>query len=369
MRLLAEASFRHLSQNPLQSTLGILGIALGVALFTAIQLIEQSAKRDFDSALKQLFGDATHRLVAAEGVFDERWVGTARRALADHSPAPVLEGHLTHRNDQRLHVIGFDIFARPTVRSRGPIDVAEFVTRDMVMAHPLTARTLQAQAGLAQAINNFPLDGVQVVTGPNYQWIPENTLLADLATAQTLLDKAGLISRIDLYATTDHAIDAQVVDDVFAGTARLVSNASVLSERDAITHAFFANLDALSMLALLISVFLVYNTASFLVIQRQALFGRLRAIGAAPLRLALLVFYEASLLGGAGTLIGLALGWLLANQLMSMVSQTLSDHYGYAGVVDLNFAALDLLAATVAGFLVTWIASIKPAIDAARTPP
>ena len=45
------------------------------------------------------------------------------------------------------------------------------------------------------------------------------------------------------------------------------------------TRAFELNLQALSLLALLVGMFLIYNTMTFSVVQRLPLIGRLRALG------------------------------------------------------------------------------------------
>ena len=46
-----------------------------------------------------------------------------------------------------------------------------------------------------------------------------------------------------------------------------------------LTAAFELNLTALSLLALVVGMFLIYNTVMFSVVQRRAVFGTLRALG------------------------------------------------------------------------------------------
>ena len=49
-----------------------------------------------------------------------------------------------------------------------------------------------------------------------------------------------------------------------------------------LTAAFELNLVALSLLALVVGMFLVYNTVLFSVVQRRAVFGTLRTLGTTP---------------------------------------------------------------------------------------
>ncbi len=74
------------------------------------------------------------------------------------------------------------------------------------------------------------------------------------------------------------------------------------------TRAFRTNLTALSLLALVVGMFLIYNTMTFSVVQRRGLLGRLRALGVTRGELFALVLGEAALLGAVGTAAGAAAG-------------------------------------------------------------
>src|SRR5262249_60981034 len=77
---------------------------------------------------------------------------------------------------------------------------------------------------------------------------------------------------------------------------------------DQMTRAFRLNLTALSLLALVVGMFLIYNTMTFSIVQRRELFGMLRAIGVTRREIFVLVLGEALALGVAATLLGLPLG-------------------------------------------------------------
>ncbi|MFP2908743.1 FtsX-like permease family protein, partial [Pyxidicoccus sp. 3LFB2] len=93
------------------------------------------------------------------------------------------------------------------------------------------------------------------------------------------------------------------------------------------TRAFRTNLTALSLLALVVGMFLIYNTMTFSVVQRRGLLGRLRAVGITRGELFALVLGEAAVLGAVGTVAGLLLGVLLARGLVGLVTQTFNDLY------------------------------------------
>ncbi len=66
------------------------------------------------------------------------------------------------------------------------------------------------------------------------------------------------------------------------------------------TRAFRLNLTALSLLALVCGVFLIYNTMTFSVVQRRTLIGTLRALGVTRRQVFALVLAEAAIVAVAG---------------------------------------------------------------------
>ena len=63
------------------------------------------------------------------------------------------------------------------------------------------------------------------------------------------------------------------------------------------TPAFSLNLTALSLLALVVGLFLIYNTMTFSVVQRRPVFGTLRSLGATRNEVFSLILIEALLVG------------------------------------------------------------------------
>src|SRR4029078_11430186 len=76
--------------------------------------------------------------------------------------------------------------------------------------------------------------------------------------------------------------------------------------------SFQFNLSALSLVALLVGVFLVYNTVAASVVSRRPEIGMRPAVGAGrPTTLALFIG-DSLALGTAGCAVGTALGWAMA---------------------------------------------------------
>ncbi len=91
--------------------------------------------------------------------------------------------------------------------------------------------------------------------------------------------------------------------------------------------AFHLNLTALSYIALLVGLFLVYNTVSTSVIMRREEIGTLRALGTSRARVLAMFLAEALALALPGCLLGLAFGRLLAHGALSLTQTTVSALY------------------------------------------
>ena len=135
------------------------------------------------------------------------------------------------------------------------------------------------------------------------------------------------------------------------------------------TRAFATNLHAMSLLALLVGLFLIYGAVSFAVLQRRRTFAVLRALGAKRSDIVRLIVTEASILGGVGALLGLAAGVALGRGLVALVSRTINDLYFVVAVNSVALPRGALAEAAAAGLATALLAALLPAWEAARVEP
>lgn len=211
-----------------------------------------------------------------------------------------------------------------------------------------------------------------------------DVVLADLSTAQEVLGRQGRLDRIDLVLDEEllerEARDGPSVDSATAGGRQallallppgveLRGKQARVGTLDQMTRAFRLNLEALGLLALLVGMFLVYNTATFSVIQRRPLLGRLRAMGVTRSQIFQLVIWEALVLGAVGTLLGMLLGRLLAEGLVQLVAGTINDLYFALDVRSVTVSGRSLLQGLLLGLGGPVLAALVPAREAARATP
>lgn len=382
MSLLQRSSLRYLLQHPWLMGLSVLGVAIGVAVVVAVDLANVSAEQAFALSTETVAGKATHQVVGAGEGVEEEVYRRLRVEQGYREAAPVVEGYATVPGSNRtFQLLGIDPFAeepfRPYVDPSSEVDLGEFTARPntVLLAAP-TAEELGVDAGDSLTVD---IEGVQHalrVVGlmeaddERSRRAMESLLVVDIATAQALLDMRGALSRIDLIVSDGERGDA-VLDHLRAALPEGVDVQRSEARTETVeqmTRAFSLNLAALSLLALVVGAFLIYNTMTFAVVQRRPLIGRLRALGVTRREVFGLVLGEAALVGVVGTALGLALGIALATGLVRLVTQTINDLYFVVTVRELTIAPATLVKGAVLGLGTTLVAAVAPAREATNAP-
>ena len=196
-------------------------------------------------------------------------------------------------------------------------------------------------------------------------------VLMDIATAQLWFDRLGWIDRVEI-----QLFDAETIDDAEGAIAtRLPDGLRVQRpalrgrQVEQMLAAFHFNLTALSYIALVVGLFLVYNTVAVSVITRRREIGTLRALGATRGQLRRLFLGEAALLAMAGAGLGLPAGWLLAQAAVRLTSTTVNVLYITAAATVPPLGADDLLLACAVAIPLALVGATIPAAEAAGVTP
>nr|MCU0256039.1 ABC transporter permease [Vicinamibacterales bacterium] len=198
-----------------------------------------------------------------------------------------------------------------------------------------------------------------------------NLVLMDLAAAQWAMGRLGHVDRVDVQLrdpstidTAEQAIAARLPDGL---TAQRPARRGAQVER--MLAAFHLNLNALAWVALLVGLFLVYNTVSTSVIVRREEVGTLRALGVSRRAVLGLFLGEATVLAAAGTAIGVGLGRVLADAAVGLTSTTVNALYVASASAPPALSAPDVLVAALVGVPLSLAAAALPALEAARVSP
>jgi putative ABC transport system permease protein len=383
--ILWRASFRYLWRHPLQILFAVLGVALGVAVVVAIDLANSSADRAFRLSADALTGRTSHQLVGGPDGLPEEIYRQLRLSGQWPDSAPVVEGFaaVPAQPGLTLRILGVDPFAEGPFRSYSPaigrpIDFSRLLGEPATgLMTAATARSLGLQIddvlplSIAGATRDLTLIGFLRPTDQVAQRALENLVLVDIATAQELLGRLGKLSRVDLILPEGAAGEKKLagLQQLLPENVQLIGAGNRTQSMAQMTRAFQLNLTALSLLALVVGMFLIYNTMTFSVLQRRTLLGALRTLGVTRRELFSLVLVEALLVGVAGTALGLLLGLLLANGLLELVTRTINDLYFVLNVSSLALSPLSLAKGLLLGIGATLAAALMPAVEAAGAAP
>ena len=374
--LLLRAGLRYMLRHRWQGLLAVSGIALGVAVVLAVDLANSGARAAFELSAQQLQGKATHRLVVpGASLPDDVYVNLVRQPGAPVM-APVVNGWVEIEGASgRYQLVGFDLFAEPPFRSQ----LTEVANRAGFTADWLTQPgALVLGATTAHALGVVEGDTLNIVYRARHAKLSvllietsqssaaDDLLLVDIATAKSVLAMQGQLSYVDLILD---AAGEQWIRQRIPGSVQLQSVADQAQGVTRLSAAFELNLTAMSLLAMLVGMFLIFNAMTFSMVQRRNLFGRLRAIGVTPRELFRLVLLEALIVAVVGTALGLLLGIWLGQGLTRLVAATVSELYYNVSVTALQLDWTSLVTAAVLGVAATLLATMVPAWHAARTPP
>lgn len=379
--VLNRASRNFLWRHPWQLVLALVGIALGVAVVVAIELAMESALSAFDQSRKAFSGTATHRIVAGDGGLDEKLYTRLRVEQGIQQLSPIVSGHVRLTSDS-FKLIGIDPFVEKSFQSAWQQQYSDDGFLARLIAEPGTALTSeQTAARLHLKVD----DEITVKTGKGEhrlkiiallsppQAISEQALsgliITDIATAQEVLGLFGRLSSIDALIDDDASETLARIRQVLPANVLLLSADSQSQAMREMTRAFSINLKALGLFSLLVGLFLIYNTMTFLVVQRRRLIGSLRAMGVTRRQIFNLIINEAFWLAIAGTAIGIALGIMLAQGLLHLISGTLNAVYFRIDAASLMITPAQLGKGILLGIGATLLAVLPPALEATRLPP
>ena len=379
--MLARSSRRYLLGHPWLTALSILGVALGVAVSVAVDLANASALRAFALSGEAVTGRATHQVVGGPGGVPDTLV--APLALAAEA-APVVEGNVRAAADSSLvlGVLGVDPLAEAAFRpflggpGDGGIDPALFLTiPGATVLSAQTAGDLGVETGdtLGLRVDGrrvaAPVVGVLTPDDDRSASALQNLLLVDVATAQEWFRTPGRLTRIDLRLPDDATTALARIEPMLPAGVGVRPSSSQAGTLETMTAAFRLNLQALSLLALVVGVFLIYNTVTFAVVQRRQTLGTFRALGVTRGETFRLVLGEALVVGVVGTALGVALGVLLGSGLVRLVTQTVTDLYFVVRVRELDVSAWSLAKGAALGLGATLLGALRPGWEAASTAP
>jgi putative ABC transport system permease protein len=371
----------HLLENGLRSVTTVVAIALGVAIVLAIDLANATAIASFASSVNAVSSQTNLQIVGVDRGFDERVLRRIRVIGQGDEAQPVVEGDVTlgkrSPSDplaESLHVIGIDLLS-PVAAPSGAAGIDPYLLvaqRGAFVSQRVAQRyALRANAPFTVIANGQPVAmRVAGVLPPDRAAVDSSVVFVDIATAQEIFGKVGLLDRIDFAVEPSRlAAERARLTALLPAGARIIEPAERSFEIRRMLRSFQLNLTVLSYIALLVAASLVYNAVAVSVVQRREEIATLRALGASRRSLFATFALEGALFGAAGSLAGVLLGAYLAQFSVQAVAKTVSTLYADTHVDRVVYDPSLMVRAFLIGVVLATASAAIPALIAAGTRP
>ena len=376
---------RPVLRDPFRMIITILGVAIGVAVFLSIQLANRQTLRSFEESVDLVLGRAD-AIVHAEGMaFDEKYFQALSHVRKLVKFYPVIEGYgVELKTGQVVEILGTDLLQDSGIRDFS----IKTLEKDLKGLFPLIMdpKGIVLPEKFIPGTNfkpgdkiNFLINGIEKTFNVNAilenkglaRALNGNFALMDIAAAQWAFGRIGKLDRIDIEfkRKENFASMREKLSEVLPDFLRVDRPERKNRQVEKMLRAFQYNLTALSFVALIVALYLIYNMVALSVVRRRAEIGTLRAIGATPLLVASIFFVEAGIIGAAGSVIGIWLGKYLAQFSLDAVSVTVNNLYTPSYVTEVDFNWLQSWPYLLLGVGLSLVSALIPAIDASRTSP
>ncbi len=390
--ILRQCALRHWRLAWRQQGLLLLILALGTAVHVAMRLANTAAMEGFGKFTETLTRDTDWTLRAPAGSLHEEWLREMRQAL-DPLPVtllPVVEATIVPATTFKQatigslptwRLVGMDLVALQNLRSSVSLPASLENTQDGdVFAGERMAKVHGWKPGdvIEVVINDdvVPLRlGSLMPTLPDLPAPPDNLLLMDLPAAQKHLQRGAEMDRVEVVAPSGGTFPSlredtrALLEGIAAGRWQVLGGEDRRALAEGMTAAFRLNLTILSLLALLVGGYLMFQALDGVVIRRREEIAILRSLGmtAGTIRRAFLL--EAALLGLLAGLVGVVLGWLGAQTAVKGVAATMTALYGASSASSTTLAAGEWVVGVALSIATSLIAAWLPASHAAAVPP
>ena len=367
---------RPILREKTRTALTVLGIAVGVGVVVAMQLANQSALRAFRESVDAIAGRANYQLVPDVAPLDERVLLQLQPLWRDgvrFAPVIDVEG-LVEPAQQPIRLLAVDLLSDLHFRDYRYAklhanDYMSLFNPDSLILPLPYAREHGLTLGSRITLNVLSHRSTLVVRGLLEAQGPATAFngsiaICDIAVAQRNFGMLGKLTRVDLLVPEGKQLR------VTAPPGTRIERPSRRNERvERMLRAFRVNLFALAGVALLVGMFLVYNTVLISILRRRKDAGVLKTVGVAPRQIFAAFLAEGALFGIAGSLLGIVLGRLLASGILSAVGRTVNTLYVTSRPQAVNLTGGVIVLGMAVGTILSLISALQPSLEASRVRP
>ncbi len=322
-----------------------LGIALGVAVFFAVRTANSALLDSLSATVERLAGKSTLEITSGETGFPEQVLDTVRATPGVELAEPVIEVivHTAFADEGNLLILGVDTTGDQQLREyefdRSQTEIADPLT---YLAQPnsiLLSRSFADRHNLhigdripiftANGRKDFTVQGLFKPVGVGAVF-GGNIAVMDVYSAQVVFNRGRNFDRIDLMNSPNVPVDElqrRLQARLPAGIESVRPQMRGQALENAVT-AMRLGMLITSFIALLVGVYIIFNSFTIAVNQRWKEIGILRALGVERRNVNAMFLGEALLMGVIGSISGIAGGFYLASLAGKVMGSIAASVYG-----------------------------------------
>jgi putative ABC transport system permease protein len=366
--LLRLFSLRYLRTHLLRGLLGLMAVLLGVALFVSSNVTITSVRASMQETAHTLAGEAEWRVTRGRSLGVDVALLERIRTLPNVIAAPLIQSSaaLVEPSGGTLLILGIDFWNDSLLRLykfQGQVDTRTFVATAFVPNGILVtgefARRHNLQVGSPVRLNtthglqDLRVTGLLADSGPA-RAMGGNVAVMELNAAQRLFGRPGFVDRIEVAHATRQQLERLCPGYEIAPAAR---GASMMED----ALARIDSLQAVSLIALLVGLLIIYNSVQISVEERLKEIGTLRALGATRRQIFGILLMEWLVVGALGSALGIVAGVALSKALLTFTARTLNAMLPLIDMREVKIAPLTILFALLLGTVATGVATAIPA--------
>lgn len=392
LSLFRTLSLRYLKRRKARAALIVFSIALGVVAWVFTSVLIHSLKREIEHAATPLAGAADLYVTTGNGVplnllepvARVPGVASVRPIIIQHGVLPEL---LDDDKPQSAVLLGLESNGSAAggdpswgieIEARPPADWTALLTgKPAFIGEKLDAALSRDKGGqfnllVAGKTHRITTVGIVRASGPAAT-LGGNVIVMDLRDAAAVRGQTGFVTRFDvnLESGADRETARERIAAALAGMAQVTTPEAQQQRIHDVLIGLEIGFSLGGCIALVVGMFLVYNSLAVSVAERRHDIGIMRSLGATRPQVRWLFLGEAALLGLIGTLLGIPLGLGVAELSLRPMQRALQDIFlpMRAEHIDLTNLGTTFATAFIAGLATSLLAALIPSAGAASEEP
>ncbi len=370
LKLVKLLLIRNLKEEKFLTFLSVFGVSLGIALFIAVNVASNRAVESLKTDITAVNPYAKYQIISKYGIdFNEN---VYKEVLnIEENSFPVLKTVIYFPKLKELtQIYGIDTvktlkYMGIKVKTDEFLNFYENLNAVFVPEGFLKEKKLKIGSEISAVV--YDKQYKLKIVGSYQSDFGSNKIFMDIGNYQELFNKTGYLSFIDIQAEKiSNVTNLPVINK---NGLSVEEKQKLIKNQQSVIASFNYNLKFISFVAVLVGIFLLYNTIFITVVKKRTEIGILRSIGTGKKTILFLFTFQGIMLGILGSFVGIILGQVLAYFSVSAVEKTLSTVYSAVSISSYIISFSDVLYALSLGLGVSFIASIIPAYEATKIKP